>query len=458
MKDFGQDQFFLTIPTYRINEAIETARRYVLSFNSFNHNIPIIIFNDRNGEPLKESFLSLEKLNYPAGIYYVGLSEKKQIINELQEKLGEKELIEEIFKPSYGGNRNFTIIYTYRSRFITVDDDIYPYSIRSVSTSLEGNQIASGNFVNMGSDEIYLKPENIVSEFRKYLGTKVSDHSCQKGEYLEDDAMDLFTNNSKGGFSNNKLILVGNKIPEDALIAHCQTYRTGSPDIDTKDYIEEFLLNPYLITVNDLPRVYALSACKPCITSCNWRVDSAVSAFDNRQGLPPFIPTSLRYEDYIFRLWLTWNKVASANVAAIQTHKRSSTNRPSLADDFINEELTKIMKNGLRSAINKITQVSIDFKPIDFSDSEILQSFNEAKIMSEKLAEKMSSNKSDPHYFQDFSLALYNNFSGFDDKVFLLKTRNRLVREFLLLQKTLKIWPKIIETLPSINLKFRRIL
>ena len=38
-----------------------------------------------------------------------------------------------------------------------------------------------------------------------------------------------------------------------------------------------------------------------------------------RFGLPPFFPTRLRFEDYIYRLWVQQDGVAAAHVDAAQT-------------------------------------------------------------------------------------------------------------------------------------------
>jgi hypothetical protein len=48
-------------------------------------------------------------------LYYVGPQEKEQFLSFLNKKLRDRKLealVRNLFRPSYGGNRNFTLIYT----------------------------------------------------------------------------------------------------------------------------------------------------------------------------------------------------------------------------------------------------------------------------------------------------------------------------------------------------------
>ena len=56
--------------------------------------------------------------------------------------------------------------------------------------------------------------------------------------------------------------------------------------------------------MDELNEVYVLVNFRPVLTKKNWRMDSGVAGYDNTFGLPPFFPTWLRFEDYIYRLWI----------------------------------------------------------------------------------------------------------------------------------------------------------
>ena len=49
-------------------------------------------------------------------------------------------------------------------------------------------------------------------------------------------------------------------------------------------------------------------------------MDCGVAGYDNTFGLPPFFPTRLRFEDYIYRLWVQQDGIAAAHVDAAQNH------------------------------------------------------------------------------------------------------------------------------------------
>ena len=85
--------------------------------------------------------------------------------------------------------------------------------------------------------------------------------------------------------------------------------------------------------------VYVLDNFRPVVTNKNWRIDCGVGGYDNRLGLPPFFPTRLRFEDYIYRLWIQQDGVVSAHTDAVQTHIKNNYMRNPLAMDVFNEEI-----------------------------------------------------------------------------------------------------------------------
>ena len=53
-------------------------------------------------------------------------------------------------------------------------------------------------------------------------------------------------------------------------------------------------------------------------------MDCGVAGYDNTFGLPPFFPTRLRFEDYIYRLWIQQEGIAAAHVDAAQNHIKNN--------------------------------------------------------------------------------------------------------------------------------------
>jgi hypothetical protein len=69
---------------------------------------------------------------------------------------------------------------------------------------------------------------------------------------------------------------------------------------------------------DDLNDLYVPVNFRPAVTKKNSRMDRGVAGYDNSFGLPPFFPTRLRLEDYIYRLWVQQDGVVSAHVDAAQ--------------------------------------------------------------------------------------------------------------------------------------------
>ena len=90
--------------------------------------------------------------------------------------------------------------------------------------------------------------------------------------------------------------------------------------------------------VNDL---YVLVNFRPVVTNRNWRMDCGVAGYDNTFGLPPFFPTRLRFEDYIYRLWVQQDGIVAAHVDAAQHHTRSGYMRNPPAAEIFNEEVVE---------------------------------------------------------------------------------------------------------------------
>ena len=138
--------------------------------------------------------------------------------------------------------------------------------------------------------------------------------------------MDLETNVSTQFTTENSLLLQERPVSKRAVIKIAQTVRTGTNDIDTLDYVFMYLNDEKqsqseLHHVND---VYVLDNFRPVVTNKNWRIDCGVAGYDNRLGLPPFFPTRLRFEDYIYRLWIHQDGIVSAHTDAVQTHIKSN--------------------------------------------------------------------------------------------------------------------------------------
>jgi hypothetical protein len=100
---------------------------------------------------------------------------------------------------------------------------------------------------------------------------------------------------------------------------------------------------------------------RPVVTKLNWRMDCGVAGYDNSFGLPPFFPTRLRFEDYIYRLWVQQEGIAAAHVDAAQNHTKSNYMRNPVAAEIFNEEVANLLKRKIRASVSRVDELGIAF-------------------------------------------------------------------------------------------------
>ena len=62
-------------------------------------------------------------------------------------------LVRNLFRPSYGGNRNFTLMYTLGCLMVSADDDMRPHAlIESSPESLHVDEISRGKLMKANTD------------------------------------------------------------------------------------------------------------------------------------------------------------------------------------------------------------------------------------------------------------------------------------------------------------------
>ena len=183
----------------------------------------------------------------------------------------------------------------------------------------------------------------------------------ERGELLVDTAMDLETNATKGLARENSLLLQRGPVADDAVVKMAQTFRSGTNDIDAIDFVEMFLDDEEQTNPDDLNDLYVLVNFRPVVTKKNWRMDCGVAGYDNTFGLPPFFPTRLRFEDYIYRLWVQQDGIAAAHVDAAQNHTKSNYMRNPPAAEIFNEEVSNLLKRKIKSTVTRLDELSIAF-------------------------------------------------------------------------------------------------
>ncbi len=355
------------IPTYRLREVGETVEQYDQHFWRNGHAVRIMVFDDSSPANQEKYFPLLEQTHTHNDLFYVGPREKEQFLAYLNQRLPDSRLeglVSNLFRPSYGGNRNCTLMYTLGGLMVSSDDDMRPYALMEDSPeSLQVNEICRGRLHKAGKNQIVHKSFDIMAAFKDVLGKPVAEipENYERGEMLIDTAMDLETNATKGVALENSLMLEHGAVEDSAIVKIAQTFRSGTNDIDAIDFVEMFLANEEQLDPDAVNDLYVLDNFRPVVTNRNWRMDCGVAGYDNTLGLPPFFPTRLRFEDYIYRLWVQQDGIVAAHVDAAQHHTRSSYMRNPPAAENFNEEVSNLIKRKIKTSVTRLDELSVAF-------------------------------------------------------------------------------------------------
>ena len=413
-----------------------------------------MVFDDSTQANVDKYLPDLEQTKTRSEFFYVGPREKEEFIAYVNSRLRNRRLeplVKNIFRPSYGGNRNFSLMYSLGGHMVSSDDDMRPYSLMEDSPeSLEDHEISRGRLHKVGKNGYVRKSFDIMSAFLDVLGKPVAEvpDNYERGENLVDSAMDLETNSSKGFSSENVIYVEPGPVQQDAIVKVAQTFRSGTNDIDAIDFIEMFLQDENQISPEDLNDMYVLVNFRPAITNRNWRMDCGVAGYDNTFGLPPFFPTRLRFEDYIYRLWVQQKGVVSAHVDAAQHHTKSNYMRNPPASEVLNEEIANLLKRKINSSISCRDELGITFDysgEVTSQDAELI--LGKITALHEKALLTAATAKSPERVnsLRMFAANLNKAFYGFEPDFF-QHNLVRIVDEAVgVIKSTLELWPTLVE-------------
>ncbi len=234
----------------------------------------------------------------------------------------------------------------------------------------------------------------------------------------------------------------------DVRVKMAQTFRSGTNDIDAIDYVDMFLDDDQQTSLDDLNDVYVLVNFRPAVTKKNWRMDCGVAGYDNTFGLPPFFPTRLRFEDYIYRLWVQQEGVAAAHVGAAQNHTKSNYMRNPPAAEIFNEELANLLKRKIKSTLTRLDELTIAFDydgEVTAADAqEILDKIAALYRRAVESAERETSTAR-TEALRLFAANLEKAFYGFEPDFF-QQNLLRIVDDVItVIQGSIELWPTLVE-------------
>jgi len=144
------------IPTYRLRDVGATVEAYDENFARSGQTAPIIVFDDSSVANHDKYFGALEATKTVNDLWYVGPAEKEQFVSYICKRLRDRKLdvlVRNLFRPSYGGNRNFTLMYTLGDLMVSADDDMRPYALIEDSPETLGErEISRGKTIPRGAN------------------------------------------------------------------------------------------------------------------------------------------------------------------------------------------------------------------------------------------------------------------------------------------------------------------
>jgi hypothetical protein len=449
-----EKELSFVIPTYRLREVGETVQEYDEHFRRNGHSVPIVVFDDSSSANQEKYFPLLEQTPTHNPLYYVGPREKEQFISYLNERLPDKRLqglVRSLFRPSYGGNRNYTVMYTLGALMVSADDDMRPFALMEHSPeSLESDEISRGRLHRAGENGYGRKSFDILTSFRDVLGKPVAQapDNYERGELIVDTAMDLETNATTGLSRENSLLVRRGALPADSTVKMAQTFRSGTNDIDAIDFIEMFLENEAQTDPTQLNDTYVLENFRPAITKKNWRMDCGVAGYDNTFGLPPFFPTRLRFEDYIYRLWIQQDGIAAAHVDAAQNHSKSNYMRNPPASEILNEEVSNLLKRRIKDSVSRLDELSIAFdyegEVTGRDATEILEKIQGLHARALEAA-RIATDPRRAEALRLFAASLHKTFYAFEPDFFQHNLLRMVDDVVSVIKGSLQLWPTLVE-------------
>jgi hypothetical protein len=121
----------------------------------------------------------LDQIKTRSDLFSVGPRQKEEFLTYINSRLRNKRLeplVKNLFRPSYGGNRNYTLMYSLGGLMVSSDDDMRPYSLMEDSPeSLDNNEISRGRLHKLGKNGYVRKSFDMMSAFFDVLGKPVSE-------------------------------------------------------------------------------------------------------------------------------------------------------------------------------------------------------------------------------------------------------------------------------------------
>jgi hypothetical protein len=454
-EDWTMTEMVLGIPTIR-QQTHATVREYAENLKRYGHEGTTILVSDdapAGATAVLEAGLEAVAQACPdSALAYLGPEEKARYLDGLEACVpGASALLQ----PGYGGNRNWLLLATLGRQLLSVDDDVHPYGLfreRARTSRL----VLEGEFVGKAEADRCLRVDfDILGAYGAMLGRPVAEvigawadrgQPLAVGSHLEDANVDLSLNLANRPLQPASVELVPGNPPPNGRIGIVQTFLSGDPDLDTRELVWAFhQWGDSRILQGKPPVQFVIDTFRPCVLDHDFRLTAAVLGLDNTLGTIPFIPTRLRFEDYLLRLYSQRQAFHVGYCDAVQTHCRAMTSRNNIVRDFVIEGLATIMKTLINAGLETTGPFTFQFEPRPALEDRSLRTLWHHLV--EPLTQQTGTGAGRRSPYWNFYKALVREeaLDLTDPGPFVACHRQRLLVAYRELRQAMALWPLILD-------------
>ena len=445
----------LGIPTIR-QQTHATVREYAQNLRRYGHQGTNILVADdapAGTNAVLEAGLTGVAQDFPDfQIAYLGPEQKGCYLRGLEAAVpGGSALLQ----PGYGGNRNWLLLATLGHQLLSVDDDVHPYGCFRGPAG-HSRLVLEGRFVGQAEWAHCRRLDfDILGAYTAMLGRPVAEvvaawasrgQTLAQGSHLQDGNVDLTLNLARRPLQPAAVELIPGEVPASGRIGIVQSFLSGDPDLDAQELIWAFQQwGDGRVLQGQTPVKLAIDAFRPCLLDHDFRLTAAVLGLDNSSGTIPFIPTRLRFEDYLLRLYSQRQAFHVGYCEAVQTHERAMTSRNTLVADQVIEGLATIMKTLINSGLRDTGPLAFQFEPCPALEARALRTLWQQLVAPLTDHASAGAGRRSPYWNFYRALVRAEALDLTDPGPFVAWHLPRLLLAYRELRQAMELWPRILE-------------
>jgi len=382
---------------------------------------------------------------------YLGPEEKAAYLSGLEAEVpGAGRLLQ----PGYGGNRNWLLLATLGRHLVSVDDDVHPYGLLRDRPRTPGLILEGGFVAQAGLDRARTVDFDLLGAFGAMLGRPVAEvlaaweargTPLAVGSHLRDANVDLTLNQALRPLQPAAVALVPAQAAPRGRIGLTQAFLSGDPDLDAQELVWAFhRWGDGRILQGRTPVRFVVDQHRPCVLDHDFRLTAAVLGLDNTEGTIPFIPTRLRFEDYLLRLYSRHQGFHVGYPDVVQTHLRAMAGRNNTVRDLVIEGLATLMKQMINAGLRETGPLAFRFdaRPA-LADAGLRDLWARLVAPLETLPDGGRAGQRSPYWHFYQALVREEALDLHDPGPFIARARVQLLAAYQDLRAAMALWPRI---------------